>query len=152
MATILSQNLDVKSPNKAHATRDGVFIRSKVIDFAEMTTLKGSALAGADVIEAVPVYAGEVVKDVLLRVVTAAGAAMTAAVGDGAGTASYIAATAVNTTAGTTTGAGGAYIFSTTPTGGKFYAANDTVDLLLGGTASGTGKVEVLVTIFSPAV
>lgn len=152
MATINSATLAVTSPNKAHSVRDAYLIRSKVIDFAEMTTLKGSALASADVIESVPVYAGEVVKDVSLRVVTAAGAAMTAAVGDGSGTSSYMAASLVNATAGTIYGATGAYIFSTTPTGGKYYAANDTVDLLLGGTASGTGKVEVIVTIFSPAV
>lgn len=80
----------------------------------------------ADVIEVLRIPAGTVVENVVLEVVTIeASATPTIAVGDGSGTSSWVGAT-TTATAGKTLGAG-AYVAA----GGKFYAAADTLDLLI---------------------
>jgi hypothetical protein len=125
-------------------------LRRQVINFNEFFKIKGSNLVATDIIEAIKVYPGETVADVRTIVVTPAGAAMTCTVGDGVTPAGFIATAALNAAAGTSVGSGGAYVFSTTPTGGKTYLAADTIDLVLAGTASNTGVVEVIARIFNP--
>lgn len=80
----------------------------------------------ADVIEVLNIPAGTVVENVVLEVITIeATATPTIAVGDGGGTTSWVGATST-ATAAKTLGAG-AYVVA----GGKFYAAADTIDLVI---------------------
>lgn len=65
------------------------------------------------------------------------GQTQTCALGDSAGTASYIAAVDLTGTPGVPTGGSGAYL---NPSGGKVYGADTTIDALFAQT-SGTGTV-----------
>ena len=126
--------------------------RRRVIDFAEALAKKGSALANADVIQAMPVKAGEAVVNVFLRVITPGTASSTAGVGDGAGTTSYIATASgvLDAAAGTIVKASGAYIQTEAAPPVlkcKLYTTDDTIDLLLGATAPQAGVVELIAEI-----
>ena len=91
-----------------------------------------TALAANDVLEVLPVPAGTIVRNVALVVSTVA-ASGTIAIGDGSAAAGYLAAQVVST-AGMfggvpvlNTGA-----FAPTLSGGKLYAAGDTIDITIG--------------------
>ena len=119
------------------------------IDMADAYAKKGSNLAAADVIQAVTVRAGEMVCSVSAKIITACSAAMTATIGDGDDPDGYVTSVSLNGTAGTVTSTVGALLQSgTTPfaiTQGKVYSADDTIDLVLAGTAANNGVVEVRV-------
>ena len=119
------------------------------IDMADAYAKKGSNLAATDVIQAVTVKAGEMVCSVSAKIITACSAAMTATIGDGDDPDGYVTSVALNGTASTVTSTVGALLQSgVTPfaiTQGKVYSADDTIDLVLGGTAANNGVVEVRV-------
>lgn len=126
------------------------FARRHVIDIAEATAKKGSALAAADVIESVTVDANTIVTGGWVRVITPCTAGCTISVGDGVAPAGLVAAgTSAAAAAGTVYGFNGTLVQSgTTPfavTGGKYYSATDTIDIVLGGTAPTVGQLEVVV-------
>ena len=119
------------------------------IDMADAYAKKGANLAASDVIQAITVKAGEMVCSVSAKIITACSAAMTATIGDGDDADGYVSSVSLNGTAGTVTFTPGALIQSgSTPfaiTQGKVYSADDTIDLVLGGTAANDGVVEVRV-------
>jgi hypothetical protein len=103
-----------------------------------------TALAASDVLEVLPVPAGTIVRNVALVVETVA-ASGTIAIGDGSAAAGYLAAQAVSS-AGTFGGvpvlSSGA--FAPTLSGGKVYAAADTVDITIGTAVPATAVVRVV--------
>ena len=119
------------------------------IDMAEAFAKKGSNLAATDVIKAVTVKAGEMVIGCSAKIITACSAAKTATIGDGDDPDGYVTSVSLNGTAGTVTSTVGALLQSGTTTyaitQGKVYSADDTIDLVLGGTAANNGVVEVRV-------
>ena len=126
-----------------------IYEKIRRIDMAEAYAKKGSNLAATDVIKAVTVKAGEMVIGCSAKIITACSAAMTATIGDGDDPDGYVTSVSLNGTAGTVTSTTGALLQSgTTPyaiTQGKVYSADDTIDLVLGGTAANNGVVEVRV-------
>lgn len=119
------------------------------INMADAYAKKGSNLAATDVIKAITVKAGEMVCSVSAKIITACSAAMTATIGDGDDPDGYVTSVSLNGTASTVTSTVGALLQSgMTPfaiTQGKVYSADDTIDLVLGGTAANNGVVEVRV-------
>ena len=119
------------------------------IDMAEAYAQKGSNLAAADVIKAITLKAGEMVIGCSAKIITACSAAMTATIGDGDDPDGYVTSVSLNGTAGTVTSTTGALLQSGSSTyaitQGKVYSADDTIDLVLGGTAANNGVVEVRV-------
>jgi hypothetical protein len=103
-----------------------------------------TALAAADVMEIIPIPAGTLVSNVGMVVTTAAGVTSTISIGDGSAAAGYLAATSANA-AGTSGGApaltSGA--FAPTLSGGKVYAAADTIDITLGTAVPAAAVVRV---------
>ena len=126
-----------------------IYEKIRRIDMADAYAKKGSNLAATDVIQAVTVKAGEMVCSVSAKIITACSAAMTATIGDGDDPDGYVTSVSLNGTAGTVTSTTGALLQGgTTPfaiTQGKVYSADDTIDLVLGGTAANNGVVEVRV-------
>ena len=126
------------------------FTRKHVINFADVLATKGSALAQNDTVDILTINPGERIVDVTARIITAGTASSTVTVGDQAGATSYIASVACDGTAGTVTGANGAYIFSQSGTapyavtwvGGKYYTAANTLRMTLGATAPQAGVIE----------
>lgn len=126
-----------------------IYEKIRRIDMAEAYAKKGSNLAATDVIKAITVKAGEMVIGCSAKIITACSAAMTATIGDGDDPDGYVTSVSLNGTAGTVTSTTGALLQSgTSPyaiTQGKVYSAEDTIDLVLGGTAANNGVVEVRV-------
>lgn len=146
-------------------------VRSYKIDFANGKGPGAGAAAAADVIQGLPVFAGEMVEAVYVRVVvpsTTVGSVF--GLGDGTATQGYMANTKAATAAADTlyepTGpAAGNGILAhphtavpaftpalTTPgfvrtSFGKLYAADDTIDILVGATAPLDGIVEIYAVI-----
>jgi hypothetical protein len=123
--------------------------RKKVFSMADLTALKGSAPVATDTFDLLPIFPGDLVVGTYTRVVTADGAASTLALGDQSA-ASFQAATALNSAAGTVASGNGAYIQSQTPgliTGGKYYAAANTLRGTLAGTIGTTGVFEVVMMV-----
>jgi len=108
-----------------------------VLDFPKIIAARSAAgataLAASDVMEIIPIPAGTIVSNVGMVVTTAAGVTSTISIGDGSAAAGYLAATSANAT-GTSGGvpvlSSGA--FAPTLSGGKVYAAADTIDITLG--------------------
>jgi hypothetical protein len=134
-------------PDLTGITKD--YWKYKRVSLAEYYAKKGSNLAASDVLEAITVTAGEKVLGAMVRIVTPSTAAMTATFGDATDPDGYLPTITLNSAAGTEFAAPGAYFQSgTTPfaiTQGKTYAAADTLDFVLGGTASNDGVIDVLV-------
>ena len=103
-----------------------------------------TALAASDVLEVLPIPAGTLVTNVGMVVTTAAGVTSTIAIGDGSAAAGYLAATSANAT-GTSGGvpvlSSGA--FAPTLSGGKVYAAADTIDITIGTAVPAAAVVRV---------
>jgi len=126
------------------------FARKHVISFADVLATKGSALATNDTVDILTLNPGERVVNVTARVITAGTASSTVTVGDQSDADGYIASVACDGTAGTVSGANGAYLFTqygTTPfavtwVGGKSYSATNTLRMTLGATAPQAGVVE----------
>lgn len=95
-------------------------------DAAAATAHKGSAIVAADVFELIKIPAGSLVLSVSAKVTKVEGAASTVNIGDGATAAGYVSALSTNAL-GTTNS------FNATATPvfgvGKFYSADDTIDL-----------------------
>ena len=119
-----------------------------VLDFpkiiAARTAAGATALAASDVMEIIPIPAGTIVSNVGMVVTTAAGVTSTISIGDGGAAAGYLAATSANAT-GTSGGvpvlSSGA--FAPTLSGGKVYAAADTIDITLGTAVPAAAVVRV---------
>lgn len=114
-----------------------VHLVEMILDFpaiiAARSAAGATALAASDVMEIIPIPAGTLVSNVGMVVTTAAGVTSTISIGDGSAAAGYLAATSANAT-GTSGGvpvlSSGA--FAPTLSGGKVYAAADTIDITLG--------------------
>ena len=119
-----------------------------VLDFPKIIAARAAAgataLAASDVVEVLPIPAGTLVTNVGMVVTTAAGVTSTIAIGDGSAAAGYLAATSANAT-GTSCGvpvlSSGA--FAPTLSGGKVYAAADTIDITLGTAVPAAAVVRV---------
>ncbi len=124
-------------------------LRWHTITHADALAKKGSAIAQNDVFQSVPVFAGEIVESVMVTILSPALDAATFTVGDGSGTASWISSVTADSAAGTTFMSNSNYWFATTPTGGKRYAANDTIDAKLTSSAllSTTFSMDVIVKV-----
>lgn len=154
MATVKIYPAKPNSLYKDYTGPISYYYKRKVIDFAECAALKGSALAQNDVIEAIPLNAGEILVGGFAKIITAGTASTTAQVGiTGDDADGLIASVALDGSAGTVTAANGAYLFTqggTSPfavtwTGSKAIATDDTLDLLLdAATAVTAGRVEVI--------
>lgn len=101
------------------------------LDFAAITTARAAAgltaLAATDVLEVVKIPANTLVLSVALNVTTAEGGTLTIDVGDGSDPDGYLDGVNANTAAAYTTNAAAG-----TPTGyagGKYYTAEDTIDV-----------------------
>lgn len=97
-------------------------------------TIDGSA---ADVLQIWDIPAGTVIFQVLLDVTTAEGSAATVTIGDATAAAGFLAATSINAVAQTGTIITDAF----GATGGKMYAATDTLDLVFATLADIDGAV-----------
>lgn len=154
MATVKPYPAKPNSLYKDYTGPISYYYKRKVIDFVECTALKGSALAKDDVIEAIPLEAGEILVGGFCKIITAGTASTTAQIGiTGDDPDGLIASVALDGSAGTVTAANGAYLltqsgttpFAVTWRGGKAIATDDTLDLLLNAaTAVAAGKVEVI--------
>ena len=154
MATVKPYPAKPNSLYKDYTGPITYYYKRKVIDFTECTTLKGSALAQNDVIEAIPLEAGEILVGGFAKIITAGTGSTTAQIGiTGDDADGLIKSVALDGTAGTVTAANGAYLFTQATTtdkpvtwlGGKAIATDDTLDLLLdAATAVTAGKVEVI--------
>ena len=119
-----------------------------LLDFPKISAARAAAgltaLAASDVLEILPIPAGSIVSNVGMVVTTAAGVTSTLSIGDGGAAAGYLAATSVNAT-GTSGGvpvlASGA--FAPTLSGGKVYAAADTIDVTIGTAVPAAAVVRV---------
>ena len=103
-----------------------------------------TALAASDVMEIIPVPAGTIVSNVGMSVTTAAGVTSTISIGDGSAAAGYLAATSANATGisgGVPVLSSGA--FAPTLSGGKVYAAADTIDITIGTAVPAAAVVRV---------
>lgn len=106
-----------------------------VLDFPKIIAARlaagATALAASDVLEVIPIPAGTVVSNVGMEIITV-GASGSISIGDGSAAAGYLAAT-VSTSAGYFGGvpvlSSGA--FAPTLSGGKVYAAADTIDITI---------------------
>jgi len=114
-----------------------VHLVEMILDFpaiiAARSAAGATALAASDVMEIIPIPAGTLVSNVGMVVTTAAGVTSTISIGDGSAAAGYLAATSANsaaTSGGVPVLSSGA--FAPTLSGGKVYAAADTIDITLG--------------------
>ena len=127
---------------------DTVHLVEMTLDFpkiiAARTAAGATALAASDVMEIIPIPAGTIVSNVGMVVTTAAGVTSTISIGYGSAAAGYLAATSANAT-GTSGGvpvlSSGA--FAPTLSGGKVYAAADTIDITLGTAVPAAAVVRV---------
>jgi len=125
-----------------------VHLVEMILDFpaiiAARSAAGATALAASDVMEIIPIPAGTLVSNVGMVVTTAAGVTSTISIGDGSAAAGYLAATSANAT-GTSGGvpvlSSGA--FAPTLSGGKVYAAADTIDITLGTAVPAAAVVRV---------
>jgi hypothetical protein len=125
-----------------------VHLVEMILDFpaiiAARSAAGATALAASDVMEIIPIPAGTLVSNVGMVITTAAGVTSTISIGDGSAAAGYLAATSANAT-GTSGGApaltSGA--FAPTLSGGKVYAAADTIDITLGTAVPAAAVVRV---------
>jgi hypothetical protein len=119
-----------------------------VLDFPAIIAARAAAgataLAASDVLEVLPIPAGTIVTNVGMVVTTAAGVTSTIAIGDGSAAAGYLAATSANsaaTSGGVPVLSSGA--FAPTLSGGKVYAAADTIDITIGTAVPAAAVVRV---------
>ena len=129
---------DAKYPHDQLVNLSPVKTVSAVFNGADVAAYKGSAVAISDVTQLVSIPAGAFVLSVAYKVTTVEGGTCTFGIGDGAGTSGYASAIDGNTSANAQSFNG-----TTTPTFGvgKFYAAADTIDLIL---SSGTAAAVVV--------
>ena len=109
-------------------------------DGAALAAYKGSAVATSDVARLITIPAGALVLTVTHVVKTAEGGTCTYGIGDGDSTSGYVAAANGNSTS---TNASSFNADATTPDlgNGKYYAAADTIDVIL---TSGTAAAVVI--------
>ena len=129
-----------------------VHVVEMVLDFpaiiAARSAAGATALAASDVLEVIPVPAGTLVSNVGMSVTTAAGVTSTIAIGDGSAAAGYLAATSANATGisgGVPVLSAGA--FAPTLSGGKVYAAADTIDVTIGTAVPAAAVVRLFATL-----
>jgi hypothetical protein len=118
--------------------QEGYTYRAKaIVDLSKVLT----TLVATDIIKAINVPVGCVVKGVWVRVVTPCSAAMTVSGGDTASGVGWFAATALNAAAGTVIPPTGANLGAGA---GKVYTTADSVNLVVAGaTISNTGIFEI---------
>lgn len=116
---------------------------SAIFSGPDATTFKGSAIATTNVFELISLPAGAFVLTVSYKVTTVEGGTCTFGLGDGAGTSGYGASIDGNAATDASSFNG-----TTSPTYGvgKYYAAADTVDLILTSGTAAAVVVKVTVT------
>lgn len=132
---------------KMYETMISPLVRKKVFSFADLATLKGSAVASGDTYDLLPIFAGELVTSAIVRVITPDGSASTVTLGDQSA-ASFSTAVALNAAAGTVVAAPGTYLQATASTyqitGGKYYSTANTLRATIGGTVGTAAVFEVV--------
>jgi hypothetical protein len=139
-------------------------IRRHIVSEADMNTKKGSTLVDGDVFQVINIEAGEIVTDVHMRIITASTTSPSViSIGDGDSTSGWIADASTAAAAGTLYTANGVLEFTQAGSGTyavtrvhKRYAADDTIDVLIGGTgssipAAGDLVFEVIVSVIPAA-
>ena len=119
------QNLEAGCP---------VVRKTRIIDFAEAVTLKGSNLVAGDSIKAMTFDAGSLVLAVYVRQVVAGTPSSTFSVGSAATSTLYVATVSADAVAQT---------MKSSTIGASFFSSADYVNFTLGATPTLTGKVEV---------
>ena len=137
----------IVSSNSSFSSNCAVTTEVRVVKMADIKAKKGSAAAASDVVQLFSVAKGDIIRSA--RCISKVAGTVTATFGDGSDVDGLIASIDSSATAGTATGAAGAYLQSgTTPftiLGGKAYAAADTLDLVLGGTVAGTEELIIII-------
>ncbi len=134
---------------------NSLITRKRIINFAEWSAKKSSALEANDICQAIPVKAGEIVIGGYLKVITGNGASNVGSVGDGDSAAGYLAATTDFNTVATIPFGQAPLLQSASSTygitGGKVYTADDTIDIkvLAGGTVGSVAVMELCVYIIN---
>ena len=122
MATITKHTFD---QTEVSNLQSGKTVVQNTIDFSAT----GDNVSAADVVQAIKIPSGALVTKVYVKVDTAEGATCTATVGDGTTADGWDASTNLNATADTVTTSLEA---TDTYVGGKYYSADDTIDLTMG--------------------
>ena len=146
------------SPQSGRAAYNGTTLvyRKQSFDISKLATQNAS-----DIVKVIPIYAGEFVSNVYVRVITASTTgSSTVTVGDTASGTSWVPSLAATSTAGTVVGATGSNVFTqsgTTPfavtwVGGKQYTTADTIQVVLGATPPANGVLEVIAEVVETAV
>lgn len=143
MATYTNTSRSDKYPHSQMVAPTPFKTVSAVFDGAAAALVKGSALAINDVVELISIPAGAFVLAVTHVVTTVEGGTCTYSIGDGATTAGYVSAANGNTATNASS-----FNATTTPTFGvgKYYAAADTVDVLLASGTAAAVKIAISVT------
>ena len=143
----------IVSSNSSFSSNCAVTTEVRVVKVADITAKKGSAAAATDVVQLFPVAKGDIILGA--RCISKVAGTATATFGDGSDVDGLIAAINSAATAGTATGTAGAYLQAGADTyaisGGKAYAAADTLDLVLGGTVAGTEELIIVIERLSVA-
>lgn len=140
----LTSGLDGKQSNVARAQMDvpGTVLMKMRVSIPLWIAKKGVAAfvgSSSDVLQILDIPAGTFVHAVWTKIVTPEGATLGGTVGDGTQAAGFMAALTGNNAAGTYEGPAGTEAYAAT--GGKFYAATDTLDWVLATEATVTTAV-----------
>ena len=148
MATYNLTQWTEKHPHHQQHTKYGAVVVSATFNGVDATKKKGSALAVNDVFELLTIPAGAFVHTVTHQVTTVEGSTCTYAIGDGTATAGYVAAVTGNAATNASS-----FNATTTPSlgVGKYYAAADTIDLLLASGTAANVVIKVSATYFLTA-
>lgn len=139
-----------KQPPRAGLDKSGVL--EVVLDFAKIKAARAAAgvaaLGAADVLEIIPIKKGTRVKHVGYEILTPEGATFTFDLGDGSSAAGYLSNQDGNAAAGSM-GLSSLALTEGTPntitgySNGKFYTADDTIDMVLDHASVDTAKIRV---------
>jgi hypothetical protein len=126
-----------------------VSVVERVLDFAEIAAARAAAsqaaLAADDVLQVIPVKAGQFAQLALAEVITAEGETATLEVGDGADPNGFLDAVNANATGQSASLATTAY--SVAVGGGKLYTADDTIDVALRTAAFNVAKIRLVAVV-----
>src|SRR5574343_316244 len=138
MATVYLTRRSETYPHSQNILPMAAITVSAIFDSVAAKAKKGSALAASDVFQLIDIPAGALVLTVTHKVTTVEGGTCTYHIGDGTDADGFVASGNGNTTTDATS-----FNATTTPAFGvgKYYAADDTIDLTL---ATGTAAAVVV--------
>lgn len=144
-------SVDKKYPHSVVVNQQPVRVATARFSGPDATTVKGAALATSDVFQMVQVPAGAFVLGVAFKVVTAEGGTCTFDIGDGTDTDGYFSGANGNTTTNSFSWDESPGTLATTEGVGHFYAAADTIDILLASGTAATVVADISVTYIMTA-